>query len=279
MAAAADKRKTTGRNKRQSTASRADRHALYERAVQDVVTEIDFVDATFLKLRGRRARVLREDFCGTAGAACEWVRRRTDNHAIGVDLDEEVLAWGETHNRAPLGKAAARVQLLCSDVRKVRCDTADVVVAMNFSYWIFTERRVMRNYLRRVHRSLADDGLLLLDAYGGHDAFKVMRERTDHDDFTYIWDQADYDPITGHMHCHIHFSFPDRSRLKKAFSYSWRLWTLPEIQELLAEAGFARSTVYWQGTDEETGDGNGEFEPATRGDPDPAWIAYIIAEC
>ena len=65
------------------------------------------------------------------------------------------------------------------------------------------------------------------------------------------------------MRCHIHFKFPDGSRIKNAFSYDWRLWTLPEVQELLAEAGFDRITVYWQGTDEETGEANGEFEPAS----------------
>ncbi len=266
------------RRRRQSDASLADRHALYEHSVQDVASEIDFVDATYLALRGRRARVLREDFCGTAGAACEWVRRRRVNRAIGVDLDEEVLAWGKQHNRTPLGAAAARVDLLKSDVRKVRCEPADIVLAMNFSYWIFTERRVMRQYFRSVRRSLNEDGVLMLDAYGGHDAFRVMRERTEHDGFTYIWDQADYDPVNGLMQCHIHFRFADGSRLKNAFSYHWRLWTLPEIRELLAEAGFSRSTVYWQGTDEETGEANGEFAPATRGEPDPAWIAYVVAE-
>ncbi|MGH9640770.1 MAG: class I SAM-dependent methyltransferase, partial [Bryobacteraceae bacterium] len=62
------------------------------------------------------------------------------------------------------------------------------------------------------------------------------------------------------------------------FSYEWRLWTLPEIREVLAEAGFSRTTVLWQGTDEKTGEGAGEFVPAQRGEADPAWIAYIQAE-
>ena len=67
-----------------------------------------------------------------------------------------------------------------------------------------------------------------------------------------IWDQKAYNPINGDMLCHIHFSFPDGSKIKKAFTYDWRLWTLPEIRELLLEAGFQRATVYWEGTNEET---------------------------
>ena len=65
--------------------------------------------------------------------------------------------------------------------------------------------------------------------------------------------------------------------MEKAFTYEWRLWTLPEIRELLEEAGFGRVTVYWEGTDED-GEGNGEFEPTTRGDADAGWIAYLVAE-
>lgn len=136
----------------------------------------------------------------------------------------------------------------------------------------------MLRYFVSVRRALAPDGLFLLDAYGGSDAYETMEEETKLDGFTYIWDQADFDPVTARALCHIHFKFRDGSRLKRAFSYEWRLWTLPEIRELLAEAGFSRSTVLWQGTDEETGEGNGEFLPAERGEADPAWIAYIQAE-
>ena len=76
-------------------ADQADRHELYEAAVQGVESEIDFVEKEFLALRGRRAHSLREDFCGTGNSSCEWVRRRVGNHAIGVDLDDSVLAWGQ----------------------------------------------------------------------------------------------------------------------------------------------------------------------------------------
>ena len=53
----------------------ADRHLLYQQAVQDVESEIDFVEQTWAELRQRPAVFLREDFCGTANTACEWVIR------------------------------------------------------------------------------------------------------------------------------------------------------------------------------------------------------------
>ena len=79
------------------------------------------------------------------------------------------------------------------------------------------------------------------------------------------------------MQANIHFKFSDGSQIKNAFSYDWRLWTLPELQEILAEAGFDGSTVYWQGTDED-GEADGDFQPSTEGEPDAAWIAYVVAE-
>ena len=99
--------------KKKTQAELADRHVLYEVAVQNTETEFEFVDGVFRRLRGRKAVTLREDFCGTAGMCCEWVKQRSKNRAIGVDLDSEVLAWGETHNVAKLKPSQrSRVNLL-----------------------------------------------------------------------------------------------------------------------------------------------------------------------
>ena len=50
------------------------------------------------------------------------------------------------------------------------------------------------------------------------------------------------------------------------------------LAELLAEAGFSQVDVYWEGTDEETGEGSGEYYPTLEGEADPAWVAYIVAQ-
>jgi len=267
-----------GKKGRANMANKADRHVLYEESVQCVEAEIDFVDETFKSLRNRKARLLREDFSGTANTSCEWVRRRKRNRAYAVDLDSDVLAWGRKHHLAKLGSAEERITLVNENVLDVDIEPVDIVLAMNFSYWMFKERAQLKRYFASVREGLVEDGVFFLDAYGGCEAFKEMRERTKYDDFTYIWDQASYDPISGDMVCKIHFSFPDGSRMKNAFTYSWRLWTLPEIREILLEAGFRRVTVYWQGDDEDSDEGNGEFEPAERGEADDAWIVYISAE-
>ena len=267
------------KSRKPTQAERADRHKLYQQAVQDTEFEFEFVDATFKRLRGRTAHILREDFCGTGNMCCEWVRRRTTNHAFGLDLDPEVLDWGRRENIGALKPGQQRrVELVEGNVLTTDLEPVDLILAMNFSYQCFQDHETLRQYFERVRDGLVDDGVLIIDSFGGYDAFREMRERTDHKRFTYIWDQAHYDPITGESQCHIHFSFPDGSKLKRAFSYTWRLWTLPELQELLYEAGFKRVIVYWQGTDEETGEADGIFEPAEHGEADPAWICFISAE-
>jgi SAM-dependent methyltransferase len=267
---------------RATLADRADRHQLYEQSVQCAEGEVDFVDQTFRKLRGRKAQLLREDFCGTANVCCEWVRRGNKRRAIGVDLDPEVLAWGRKHQLAALKPGQAkRVELLQENVLTVETEPVDIVSAMNFSYWLFQQRSDLKRYFRNVRKALKDDGVFFLDCYGGYDAHREIEEPREIGSgkkaFTYIWDQAEFNPIDHQVTCHIHFEFQDGSRLDKAFSYTWRLWTLPEIRDLLDEAGFSKVTVYWQGWDED-GEADGEFLPATRAAADAGWICYLTAE-
>jgi len=266
------------RARKPTMADKADPHDLYEKSVQNVEAEVEFIDTAFRELRGRRPKTFREDFCGTAAAACQWVRADRSNRAWAVDINPEVLDWGREHNVSRLRPAQRkRLEIREDNVLTVRTPKVDVVGAFNFSYWCFKDRSVLADYFRAVHRSLTKDGLFFLDVFGGGEAYTEGREKTELDDFTYVWDQHSYEPVTGDYRCYIHFRFPDGSRLKRAFSYDWRLWSLPELRDLLAETGFGQSHVYWEGEDEE-GEPSGEYSLVETGENDPAWIAYLVAE-
>jgi len=263
----------------QKQADSADRYELYQLAVQDVGAELGFVSDTYKNLRGRDATLLREDFCGTANTACHWVRLAGHHQAIGVDLDEEVLAWGEENNLAQLDEEEAqRIELLRADVAAIRTQPADIILAMNFSYYLFLERADLLAYFKNALAGLEAEGVFFLDAYGGYEAPMEIQEPRECDGFTYIWDQASFNPINSLMDCNIHFEFSDGSRMDKAFSYCWRLWTLPEIREVLSEAGFGQVDVYWEGTDQATGEGDGIYTISEIGDADAGWICYIVAQ-
>lgn len=272
--------KSSQKGKKLTMAETADIHELYEHSVQNVENEIEFLQKTFKSLTGRTGYLFREDFCGTASASCEWVKQGLEFQAIGVDIDASVLEWGRKNRVAKLPlEDQARVSLIESDVLTVETPKVDLLVAFNFSYWIFEERATMLNYMRRCRGSLKDDGVLFMDMFGGPESFEETKEKTKYKKlgFTYIWHQAEFHPITNHMQCYIHFKFKDGSKIKKAFSYAWRLYTAPELRDLLLEAGFSNVTVYWEGEDED-GEGNGEFLPDAKGEADLAWIAYIVAE-
>jgi SAM-dependent methyltransferase len=255
-----------------------DKFQLYQDSVQNPAYEVRFLRRRFHELRGREALRLREDFCGSALLASEWVRRVPRGLAIGIDLDGPTLQYAREHNVARLTREAqARIELVRADVRSANDFGPDIVVAFNFSYFVFKTRPLLRRYFEGVYRSLARDGVFFLDIYGGPEAQVVQEEESEQDGFTYVWHQARFNPISHETLCHIHFDFPDGSRMHRAFTYDWRLWSLPEVLDLLGEVGFEAPEVYWEGTDRKAGGGNGVFRKSLKGDNAASWIAYVAA--
>jgi SAM-dependent methyltransferase len=260
------------------TARTADRHELYQRAVQSPASDAAFYDRWFRRYTGRPLRVLREDFCGTAVLACHHVKRHPENRAIGVDLHWPTLAWGRIHNVRPLldAEQQRRLQLLQKNVLDVRSPKADAILALNFSYSVFKARTELLAYVKNCFASLRPGGMLFLDAWGGPDVLRKVTDRTRHRGFVYEWEQCGYDPVSHEIECAIHFAFPDGTRLRNAFVYDWRLWTLAELREIFVEAGFKGVDVLWEATDLSTGTGNGVFYRTERGGMDEAWIAIVV---
>ena len=260
-------------------AQRADRYRLYQQAVQDPEGDVVRVRRMFERAYGRSPHSLREDFCGTAAFATAWVAAHRRNRAFGVDIDPEPLAWGRRHNVSRLRPdQAQRLVLVQGDVRTAQTPRVDVLVAFNFSFYLFKSRAELVAYFRRSRARLRERGIFVIDAYGGPEAMERRTERRRVGGFTYVWDQHRFDPITHDATCYIHFAFRDGSTIRRAFAYHWRLWTVAELRDALAEAGFSRTTVYWEGTEAETNEPNGIFRPRTRADEDPAWVAYLVAE-
>ena len=204
--------------------------------------------------------------------------RHAENRAWAIDLDPAPLAWGRAHNLTSLRPdQAARVKLIEGDVRDVGHAKVDVTAALNFSYFLFQRRAELLLYFQRARATLLPEGMLLLDAYGGADAQRTMRERRRVGDVsTTSGTSASSIPSRTASSTSIDFEFRDGSRIRRAFHYDWRLWSIPEIRELLAEAGFSRSEVYWEGTDSRTGKGNDVFTRREHAPDDPAWIAYVV---
>jgi SAM-dependent methyltransferase len=276
----------SAKRKRPPQAQAADRHVLYQKAVQDPATEIELMVEKFTALRGREPVSLREDFCGTALLSVAWAASKPERTAVGVDLCADTLDWGRRHNLEPAGAdVSGRVQLIEGNVLNAEAPPVDLTCAFNFSYNGLRSRSELLEYFRAAHRGLKRDGILVLDVYGGTEAIEAVEEerRIDGEKVTYVWEQERFNPITHETTCHIHFAFRDGSRLDRAFSYEWRLWTLPELRELLAEAGFRRVRVFWEefedsDEDDEYLQGTGRYVEVDEVENQQAWIAYVFAE-
>ncbi len=258
---------------------KADKFQLYQLSVQDPEQEIEFAVTQFKRRFGRAPRILREDFCGTALVASKWVQGHPKRRSIGLDLDRPTLDWALQQNVEPLGPDAKRVDLRQMDVRTVTRPKADVVSAMNFSYYIFSPLAELIKYFRIVRRSLAHEGIFVLDTYGGWESQQLLKERrtieSPEGNFGYVWDQADYDAINNRTVCHIHFEFKSRKRWNKAFTYDWRLYTPAEVRDALMAAGFSNVEIFWDFEEDEDGS---DFRPAKRADNTAGWIVYVIAD-
>jgi len=258
------------------TAKTADRHDLYEKSVQCPEADVRFLTRAFRSIRQRIPLTLREDFGGTSLLCGEWVKSRKDREAWSVDLDTEVLEWGRKNNIAPLGDKADRVHLLEGNVLTPKRPLVDIQVGFNFSYCIFHDRKTLQQYFAAARRSLVKDGLFLIDIHGGPEAYDALSEDKKFPGFKYVWEQGDFSPVTHQRVSHIHFHFPDGTKINKAFTYDWRIWTCPELRDLLAEVGFKETRVYWEGTGSD-GEGNGVYRVTKEGENDLSWIAYIVA--
>jgi hypothetical protein len=279
-AARKKKGKSPKKPRHRFTAATADKYELYQLAVQSPESDVDFLIETYEELNGRPPRHLREDFCGTALVCCEWVGRHAENTAEGYDLDPEPIDWGKANNFTKVkGGAEKRIDIHLEDARAEGRKAPDVRIAQNFSYWLFMERAELLDYFERARESLAQDGIFVIDMYGGTESTEEMlEERKIEGGFTYVWDQDVYYPGTGEYFCNIHFEFRDGSEIKNAFQYHWRVWGMPELKDLLRDAGFREVESYFEGDDpDDPEEGDGEFTPDRRGENCQSWIGYLVA--
>lgn len=257
------------------------KYHLYENSVQSPEAHIELLAQICTEVGRKESRRMREDFCGTAQLSCHWVATHPENTAIGLDLDPEPLSYGLKNNVGRLkANQRPRVKLLRKNVLTRGPGKFDLVVAGNFSFFIFKKREVLLEYFRCVRSSLAKGGVFTLEMAGGPGMIAPAREyRTipipGAGKVRYTWHQRKFDPITHDALYSIHFTLPNGKKFNHAFEYDWRLWTIPEVRDALIEAGFRETAVYWEKEDRH-GRGTGEYALADKGDNSHSWIAQVV---
>ena len=251
------------------------KYKLYEKSVQNHEADIDFVNKEYKRVYNKAPLSFREDFGGTGAMACDWVKQSGDHKAWAIDLDPEPQAYGkERHFTRLKNDQEQRMTYILGNVLDEYDFKSDIIVAFNFSYFIFKKRAQLLEYFKRARQSLNPQGAFFVDIFGGTECFQELVEETEFKKHSYFWDCDHYNPLTNEVQYYIHFE-KDGVRYDRAFSYDWRMWTVAEIVELMQEAGFPKVETYWEGEDED-GDGDGEFYLSSKEENCESWVTYIM---
>lgn len=277
------KNKNTKKTKSTKTGSQLpefDKYFYYQKSVQSPENDVVYLKDAYRELKGKNPKSLREDFCGTFLICCEWAKMHSDHQAIGVDLDPEPIQYGMENYLPDLKDyQQERVNVLQKNVLDPNLPQADIVAALNFSYSIFKTRDLLRQYYKNCYDTLNKDGILVCDIFGGSQCYEPNEEETEHTEhkFSYFWDQDSWDPVTNEGMFYIHFKRKGEKKREKVFTYDWRMWSIPEMREIMHEAGFSKTHVYWEGTTDD-GEGDGEFKRVEKGEDCESWVAYVVGE-
>ncbi len=257
-----------------------DKYFYYQKSVQSPENDVIYLRDAYKELKGTNPTTLREDFCGTFLICCEWAKMHGDHQAIGVDLDPEPIQYG-MENYLPELKdyQQDRINILQRNVLDSNLPQADIVAALNFSYSLFKTRDLLRQYFKNSYETLNKNGIFVCDIFGGSQCYEPNEEETEHTDhkFSYFWDQDSWDPVTNEGMFYIHFKRKGEKKREKVFTYDWRMWSIPELREIMHEAGFSKTHVYWEGTTDD-GEGDGEFKRVEHGEDCESWVAYVVGE-
>lgn len=249
-----------------------DRYDLYELAATDPRRTIPFL----LAVHAGAPTSLREDFCGSGALARAWASSDPSRTSLAVDLDPEAL---EALRARLTHDARARVTLRCADVMATT-DQADLIAALNFPIGYFHSRSALLAYLRHAHACLRPSGVLVFDTYLGRDAFTPSEVDQDlPGGMVYTWEQREADPLTGRVLNAMHFAPKGRRgpSIRDAFTYDWRLWSVPELRDALEEAGFGAVRVYARLGDAIDSQGRVLLRPAEPDDLDDNDVVYLAA--
>ncbi|MBT6324612.1 MAG: class I SAM-dependent methyltransferase [Bdellovibrionales bacterium] len=251
------------------------KYQLYEGSVQNHEGDIDFINEQYERINGEKPLSLREDFGGTGQLSCGWVKQSLEHQAWAVDLDPEPISYGKERHLSELEETRRnQVHYVLGNVLESQDFKADVTVAFNFSYFIFKKREELLNYFKKVKEGLNENGIFVIDLFGGTDSNQELVEETEYDDYSYFWDCENFNPITNECLYYIHFK-DNGTKHERVFTYDWRMWSLPELREIMLEAGFSKSVAFWEGDDDDGG-GDGDFYSTETAENCESWVTYII---
>src|SRR5690606_37487589 len=102
-----------------------------------------------------------------------------------------------------------RIKLYKKNVLQATREKFDMVAACNFSFFTFHDRKTLLQYAKSVRKSLKPKGTFFLEMAGGEGMLEEIEEPKMFSvpgwgRYKYVWEQYQYDPITGISDYAIH---------------------------------------------------------------------------
>ncbi|CAN0916748.1 hypothetical protein LINGRAHAP2_LOCUS29877 [Linum grandiflorum] len=216
------------------------------------------------------------------------LRGESEELISSIKLEEEEEDEEEEESRKNLGSDSPISPGDKYLKRNCLLPARDIVCAFNFSCCCLHKRAELVLYFKNVLDCLSrKGGIFVMDLYGGTSSEQKLRLQRRFPNFTYMWEQDEFDIVARKTRISLHFHLHKQQRkLRHAFSYSWRLWSLPEIKDCLEEAGF-RSVHFWlrkmpdvEESRSTEGFGAGrdiKYEQVKKFEQVDSWNAYIVA--
>lgn len=232
------------------------------------------------------ARTLHEDFSGSAAFANAWCTSNPRRSALAIDMDPEAHADGTPH---------PRLRRLTADLTRLPRTLpgpakADVVYAGNFATCEVHARDALVAYLTRARQRLTPGGVFVCDLYAGPGAWRTGDTRVIHPPLpelpsyrvAYTWRQREADLVNGLVANAIDFELVNARgvavhELVNAFNYHWRLWSIPEMRDAMAQAGFDEVDVYPDAPDAVDADGVAYLAPMDFLETRSSAVVYVCA--
>ncbi|RCV28226.1 hypothetical protein SETIT_5G388800v2 [Setaria italica] len=212
------------------------------------------------------------------------VKQKFSDLVQGLDVSSENGSSGSNSCEQP-GLANSKC-LANSTMSEAALPGRDIICAFNYSCCCLHSRKDLVLYFRHAFSSLSKrGGIFVMDVYGGTSSERKLRLQRKFPSFTYFWDQEEFDIISRQTRISLHFQAGKKQMLRHAFTYHWRLWSIPEIKDCLEEAGFKSIHVWIREMPNTQSNGNAKeynanrdvkYEESQRFNQGDAWNAYVV---
>lgn len=211
------------------------------------------------------------------------VKQKFTNLVHGLDLNSNNGTGSNSCKQMGLADSKCLANLTMSEAD---FPARDIICAFNYSCCCLHSRKDLVLYFRHVCSVLSErGGIFVMDVYGGISSERKLRLQRKFPSFTYFWEQDEFDIISRQTRISLHFQGGKKQMLRYAFTYHWRLWSIPEIKDCLEEAGFKWVHVWMREMPNTQSGGNAKeynanrdvkYEESQHFNQGDAWNAYVV---